>query len=157
MDKRPLRQLSTYLVISYLFSMLLSIFTLGVRRETQSWIATGIVIVIIVLFTWGANRIYKRESRGWFRTLRIFFFIGAFFLLINDLGMLYGAVKEPMKVYNQIILLFFPKGGVGPIGAVTSEQALIAWGMFTSLTILPLIPLWFLFSNAAKYFKEKKG
>lgn len=157
MNKRPLRQLSTYLVISYLFSLLLTIFTLGITRETYSWIATIIVIVLVGFFTWGASRVYTKESRGWFRTLRIFFFIGVFFLLINDLGMLYGAVKDPMSVFNQIMIMFFPKGGVSITGTVTSEQALITWGVFTSLTVLPLIPLWFLFSNAGKYFKEKKG
>lgn len=156
MEKRPLRQLSTYLMISYIFAMFLSILNLTMHGNGGRFISIIIVLALVGFFTWGASRIYTKESRGWFRTLRIFFFIGVFFILLHSIAMLFSAVKDPTIVYHQLMMLFFPKGGIDLSTSISVQQAVNCWGVFTSLTVLPLIPLWFLFSNAGKYFKDRK-
>ena len=157
MDKRSLKQLTTYLVITYLCTLLLSLLSLFTAGGKVNMIASGTTVVIIAFFIWGATRIYTKESRGWFKTLRFFFFFGVFFLLLNSLGMLYGAIKNPMNVFDQIAMLYYPGIEVSFKGAITMQKALTSWGLMTNLTLIPLIPIWFLFSNAGKYFKEKNG
>ncbi len=151
---KVLRQFFTYLFTAYIVTFIMICFSFSANNTPI--LALILPALIIILFVWGAYRVYKKKSRKWFKTLRVFFFIGVGFILINSIGMLISAIKSPEVVYNQIAATFFSFSSFQLNSSANTMQALSCWATLSTMTILPLVPTWFLFSNTATALDLKR-
>lgn len=154
--KRPLKQLCIYLLISYVFGMLAMTAPFRVEGGTLAILLQIFILVVFLLLLWGTSRLYFKESRAWLVTLKVFFFIGVFIAVFESFSLFYIALTNPSQTYDYITDRFFYMDASPFNGTLSMSKALGCWFFFTSMTVLPLIPLWFLYSNATRYLKEKK-